>query len=71
VNSVDIGDNLTVLEVGRIMACTHFQLTENPLLSLVPNVGIGGPLSFVLVVEEQKIKLVCWSCLKKLPLHVN
>lgn len=67
--TVDIGDNVPQITVGRVMSCQHFGLIENPLLSAVPNVGIDGPRSFVLVVEEQKIKLICWDCLKRLPLR--
>lgn len=70
VKTVDIGRNEPEIEVGRVISCPHFQLLENPLLSPVPNVGITGLHSFVLVVEERSIKLVCWTCLKKLPISV-
>jgi hypothetical protein len=46
----------------QVIACEHFRLVKNPLLSDVPNVAVYGGHSFALVVEEGKIKLVCWPC---------
>lgn len=65
-NTVDIGKLSQEITVGRLQACHHFEVKNNPLFSGVPNVGIGGVLSFVLVVEERKIKLVCWACMKNI-----
>lgn len=49
----------------QVMGCEHLRLVRNPLLSDVPNVAVYGGHSFVLVVEEGKIKLVCWDCVNR------
>lgn len=48
----------------RVIACEHLNMAPNPFVrSDVLNVAISGNRSFVLVVENGKIKLVCWTCL--------
>jgi hypothetical protein len=49
----------------QVMGCEHLRLVRNPLLSDVPNVAVYGGHSFVLVVEQGKIKLVCWACVNR------
>lgn len=61
-SSVDTGDK-TKADYRRVIACQHFCLAVDPLLSDALNVGVSGCLSFVLVEEDGKIKLVCWKCL--------
>lgn len=51
--------------VREVVGCRHLKLDWNPLRSLTtPNVGVGATGSFVLVVEEYAVKLICWDCLK-------
>jgi hypothetical protein len=66
-SAVDFVENPGITEVKRlqVMGCEHLRLVRNPLLSDVPNVAVYGGHSFVLVVEEGKIKLVCWDCVNR------
>jgi len=60
VNSVDKGDNLEV-----IVWCDHVPVSKNPLFSTTPNVVVSTGRSVYLVVEESKVKLLCWNCVLK------
>lgn len=60
-----ISETLDQLNYHRVLACEHIQLSANPLTSDVLNVAISGSLSHVLVVEEQKVKLICWKCVRE------
>lgn len=64
---MDFVENPGLTESKRlqVMGCEHLRLVRNPLLSDVPNVAVYGGHSFVLVVEEGKIKLVCWDCVNR------
>lgn len=66
-SNVDFVENPAVSDGKRlqVMGCEHLRLVRNPLLSDVPNVAVYGGHSFVLVVEELKIKLVCWDCVNR------
>jgi len=59
--------------IKEIVSCPHLRMVNNPLLSTTPNVFVGNIASLVLVVEDQKIKLICGICLPRavrgVPLH--
>jgi len=51
------------LTVKEIVWCDHKEVHQNPFSSTTPNVVVGGKSSTYLVVEESKIKLLCFHCL--------
>lgn len=65
-NSVDKIVGLEALSYRGVIGCPHIYFMPNPLCSDVLNVGVSASASYVLVVEEGKIKLVCWTCLRKI-----
>lgn len=57
-NSVDIVN-------FQVLGCPHLNMVRDPLFAAAPNVAVYGTYTFVLVVEQNKVKLMCWDCCKK------
>ena len=55
----------------EILSCPHVRIGLNPLMSTTPNVAVLENQSLVVVAEGSKTKLVCWACVKKLPIRIN
>jgi ferritin-like protein len=65
VETVDNGNWVEWANYGTIIACEHILLTADPLLSQTLNVAVSAERCFILVIEEKKIKLICWACIHR------
>lgn len=63
--TVDNSKLINAVTYREVLGCEHLALSANPLNGITLNVGISGSLSHLMVVEQGKIKILCWSCVEK------
>jgi radical SAM superfamily enzyme len=58
-------DNIRNIRYQDIQICDHLIIGCNPLRSDIVNISVSGRPSLLLVVENGKIKMLCWDCAAK------